>query len=49
MLRKVLIAAFAGIAATLSMATFAQAQSGTAAEAKAMLERAVTAVTADKA
>jgi signal transduction histidine kinase len=49
MLRKVLIAAFAGIAATLSMATFAQAQSGTAAEAKAMLERAVAAVTADKA
>lgn len=34
---------------TLSTATFAQAQSGTAAEAKAMLEKAVAAVKADKA
>ena len=49
MLRKVLIATVAGIAAALSISSFAQAQSGTAAEAKAMLERAVAAVKADKA
>jgi signal transduction histidine kinase len=49
MLRNVMIGTFAALATTLSTATFAQAQSGTAAEAKAMLERAVVAVKADKA
>ena len=46
MLRKLMISALAGAALTLSTSAFAQ---GTAAEAKAMLEKAVTAVKADKA
>jgi hypothetical protein len=49
MLRKVMIGALASLAMTLSAATFAQAEFGTAAEAKAMLETAVAAVKADKA
>jgi hypothetical protein len=48
MLRKMMIGALAGLAMTLSTAAFAQAQFGTAAEAKAMLEKAVAAVKADK-
>src|SRR5580700_3097776 len=48
MLRNVMIGALAGLAMTLCNAPFAQAQSGTAAEAKAMLEKAVAAVNADK-
>ena len=48
MLRKVMIGALASLAMALSTAAFAQAQFGTAAEAKAMLEKAVTAVKADK-
>ena len=47
-LRKVMIGAFASLAMTLSTAAFAQAQFGTATEAKAMLEKAVAAVKADK-
>jgi hypothetical protein len=46
MLRKLMITAIAGAALTLSTSAFAQ---GTAAEAKAMLEKAVVAVKADKA
>jgi hypothetical protein len=49
MLRKVMIGALASLAMTLSTAAFAQAQFGTAAEAKAMLEKAVAAVKTDKA
>jgi hypothetical protein len=48
MLSKVMIGALAGFAMTLSTAAFAQAQYGTAAEAKAMLEKAVAAVKTDK-
>ena len=48
MLRKVTIGALASLAMALSTAAFAQAQFGTAAEAKAMLEKAVTAVKADR-
>ena len=48
MFRKIMIGVFASSAAMLSVATFAQAQWGTAAEAKAMLEKAVAAVKADK-
>jgi hypothetical protein len=48
-LRKVMIGTLASLAMTLSTAAFAQAQFGTAAEAKAMLEKAVVAVKADKA
>jgi hypothetical protein len=44
----VIIGAVTGFAMTLSAAAFAQAQYGTAAEAKAMLEKAATAVRADK-
>jgi signal transduction histidine kinase len=47
MLKKLMIAAAASVA-LLSVAT-AQGQFGTAAEAKAMLEKAVAAITADKA
>jgi signal transduction histidine kinase len=47
MLRKFLIGAF--ICAFFAHPAFAQGQSGTAAEAKAMLEKAVAAVKADKA
>jgi hypothetical protein len=46
MLRKLMIGVTAGAALTLSTSAFAQ---GTAAEAKAMLEKAVAAVKADKA
>ena len=46
MLRKLMISAIAGAALTLSTSAFAQ---GTAAEAKAMLDKAVAAVKADKA
>src|SRR6201981_2426973 len=49
MLRKVLIGALASLGMALSTAAFPQAQFGTAAEAKAMLEKAVAAVKADKA
>lgn len=50
MFRKSFVAAIAVAALTLSTAAFAQTtQFGTAAEAKAMLEKAVTAVKADKA
>src|SRR5262245_16998245 len=48
MLRKVMIGALASLAMTLSTAALAQAQFGTATEAKAMLEKAVAAVKADK-
>src|ERR1700730_17136651 len=47
MLRKIMLSAFA--VAALSTFAFAQAKYGTAAEAKAMLEKVVTAVKADKA
>jgi Single Cache domain 2 len=49
MRRKLLIGALAGVAIALAGAALAQAQYGTAAEAKAMLEKAVAAVKADKA
>jgi signal transduction histidine kinase len=49
MLRSILIGALTGIALMLPIAAGAQSQSGTAAEAKAMLEKAVAAVKADKA
>src|ERR1700693_2104793 len=49
MLRKLMLGAIASVALALSAANYAQAQSGTAAEAKAMLEKAVTAVKQDKA
>ena len=50
MLRGVLIGAAAAVAVMASTAAFAQkAESGSAGEAKAMLEKAVAAVTADKA
>lgn len=48
MFRKIMMGALASSAVTLSIAAFAQAQWGTAAEAKAMLEKAVAAVKADK-
>jgi hypothetical protein len=48
MLRKIILGALAGLATTLFTATLANAQ-GTGAEAKAMLEKAVAAVKADKA
>jgi signal transduction histidine kinase len=49
MLRKFLISAAALSALALSTSVFAQAQFGTAAEAKAMLEKAVASIKADKA
>src|SRR5512133_3883348 len=49
MLRKMMIGVLASLAMTLSTAAFAQVQFGTAAEAKAMLEKAVAAVKTDKA
>ena len=49
MLRKLMIGAIASAALALSTTAFAQGQFGTAAEAKAMLEKAVAAVKADKA
>src|SRR5262249_18662117 len=48
MLRKTNIGALATLALTLSPFAIAQAQFGTAAEAKAMLERVIAAVKADK-
>jgi hypothetical protein len=48
MFRKIMIGALASSAVTISIAAFAQARWGTAAEAKAMLEKAVAAVKADK-
>ena len=49
MLRRTLIGAIAVATLTLSGPAFAQAQFGTSAEAKAMLDKAVAAVKADKA
>ena len=49
MLHKLMIGALASAALAFSTTAFAQGQSGTAAEAKAMLEKAVAAVKADKA
>src|SRR5450755_2838044 len=49
MLRRYMIGALATAAITLSAAALAQAQFGTAAEAKAMLDKAAAAVKADKA
>jgi cytochrome c len=48
MLRKLMISALAGAALTLSTATFAQG-TGTAAEAKAMLDKAITELKANEA
>jgi cytochrome c len=48
MLRRFMISVFAGTALTLSTATFAQG-TGTAAEAKAMLEKAVAELKANEA
>ena len=49
MLRKLMTGVVASLAIGLSAAALAQGQFGTAAEAKAMLEKAVAAVKADKA
>jgi signal transduction histidine kinase len=49
MLRRIFIGALGLSALAISSAAFAQATSGSAAEAKAMLEKAVAAVKADKA
>ena len=49
MLRNIMIGSVASLALALSGAAFAQAKFGTAADAKAMLEKAVAAVKADKA
>ena len=49
MLRRYMIGALATAAITFSAAALAQVQFGTAAEAKAMLDKAVAAVKADKA
>jgi Single Cache domain 2 len=49
MIRKFVVGVLTGAAMVLSAAAFAQAQFGTSAEAKAMLEKAVAAVKADKA
>lgn len=49
MLRNLMIGTLATATIALSAAAMAQAQYGTAAEAKAMLEKAVAAVKADKA
>jgi signal transduction histidine kinase len=49
MLRKLAIGMISAAALALSAVAFAQGQFGTGAEAKAMLERAVAAVKADKA
>src|ERR1700739_4707449 len=49
MLRKLMVGMVLTAALALSTTAFAQAQFGTAIEAKAMLERAVAAVKADKA
>jgi cytochrome c len=49
MLRKVMLAAAASAALAFSTTAFAQGQFGTAAEAKAMLEKAVTELKANEA
>ena len=49
MLRKLMLGAVTSAALAFSTTAFAQGQFGTAAEAKAMLEKAVAAVKADKA
>ena len=49
MIRKLAAAAVATVGLAIATAAFAQAQFGTAAEAKAMLDKAVAAVKADKA
>src|SRR5438132_12932365 len=49
MIRKLAVAMVATAALAMATAAFAQGQFGTAAEAKAMLEKAVAAVKADKA
>src|SRR3984893_15423351 len=49
MLHKLMIGALASAALAFSTTASGQGQSGTAAEAKAMLEKAVAAVKADKA
>ena len=49
MLRKLMIGTLSGLAFTLSPAAFAQGQFGTAAEAKAMLEKAMSEVKANEA
>jgi hypothetical protein len=48
MLRKLMISALAGASLTLSTAAFAQG-TGTAAEAKAMLDKAITELKANEA
>ena len=48
-MRRTVMFGIAAAALTISSAAFAQAQFGTAAEAKAMLDKAVAAVKADKA
>ncbi len=48
MVRNFTLAAFAAVLLTLTNISFAQAQSGTAAEAKAMIEKAIAALKADK-
>jgi uncharacterized protein YuzE len=48
MLRNLMLGAIGSAALAISTVVFAQGQSGTAAEAKAMLEKAVAAVKADK-
>ena len=47
MLCKMILGVLATLAVTLSTSAFAQAQYGTAVEAKAMLEKAIAAVKAD--
>ena len=49
MVRTLIIGVVSTAVLTLSGAVFAQQQSGTAQEARALLDRAVTAVTADRA
>lgn len=49
MFRNILVAAASAGALSLTVAAVAQAQFGTSGEAKAMIEKAVTAVKADKA
>jgi hypothetical protein len=49
MLRKLMVSTVAGAALALSTGAFAQGQFGTAAEAKAMLEKAVTELKANEA
>lgn len=48
MLWKIILRALATLSVTLPTSAFAQAQYGTAAEAKAMLEKAIAAVKTDK-